>query len=84
MATEKSKLKPTEGVNVNYTQLHRDEADSYWVGIAANVLGINVYDTEGHGEKSSGHDGHVELVVGERISPEEYYMGNNTPMDSHA
>ena len=44
MATEKSKLKPTEGVNVNYTQLHRDEADSYWVGIAANVLGINVYD----------------------------------------
>lgn len=77
MATEKSKLKPNEGVQVNYTQLNRDSADSYWVGVAANVFGINVYDTDGHDH--SGHEGHghVELVVGERITPEEYYMGNN-------
>ena len=77
MATEKSKLKPNEGVQVNYTQLNRDSADSYWVGVAANVFGINVYDTDGHDH--SGHEGHghVELVVGERITPEEYFMGNN-------
>ena len=48
MATEKSKLKPNEGMNVKYTQLNRDSADSYWVGVAANVFGINVYDTDGH------------------------------------
>lgn len=77
MATEKTKLKPTEGMNVSYSPLNRDSADSYWVGVAANVFGISVFDTDGHDNKAGGHEGHVELVVGERISPEEYYMGNN-------
>jgi hypothetical protein len=77
MATEKTKLKPADGVDVNYTSLDKHTADNYWIALAANALGVNVYDTDGHGHGESHGHGHVELMVGERISPEDYYAGNN-------
>jgi hypothetical protein len=50
-----------------------EEQRSYYTAIAVNVFGVQTFD-KGHKDDSHGH---LTLKIDERITPEEYLMGNN-------
>jgi hypothetical protein len=74
-ANELSRLNP-DRANTVYTPLDKYQHDSYYTAIAANVFGIESY-AKTDDTPVVDHHGHVEFVLDKRITPDEYYLGNN-------